>query len=548
VAPAARGLGLRGDRSASSELVRLLKADAPFVQLAAAEALARCGEGKPTVEALWQALDAKPDRFLEHAVIHALHRLAETPALESALKSPSPRVRKAALVLLDQPPRPRDLLKPEPVIEAAKSSDPELRQTALRILQNHLEWADQAVGLLRGWLEKPALTAEEQVGLRSLILAFQGQKNVQDLVAATLTGRASAARQVLVLEALSQTSLPKLPLSWTDALSGSLKQADPAVRKQAVRTAAVLQLPQLDDALAKLAESKEEPVDLRLESLRAIVLRRPKLSAGVFALLIGQLDAKASPLNKLAAAEVLGRAQLAEAQMTALLKAARTDTLLAPAVLLPAFQRSVSAETAPALLDYLGEALKNGWRPSEAELNKVIAALPAATRDKAGPVRELWKKGIAQQRAKLAEFEPLLTGGSAERGRKVFFSQKVPCATCHRVGTEGGDIGPDLTKIGAIRAGRDILESIVLPSSTIAQGYEPYVVTTKDGRVLTGIVARQTADTLVLRDSSGAELRLRRDQIDEMSRGTTSIMPEGLEKQMTKEEFRDLLAYLLSLK
>jgi putative heme-binding domain-containing protein len=153
-----------------------------------------------------------------------------------------------------------------------------------------------------------------------------------------------------------------------------------------------------------------------------------------------------------------------------------------------------------------------------------------------------------EQRARLADFEPLLTGGSAERGRKVFFGQKVPCATCHRIAADGGQIGPDLTKLGAIRAGRDILESIVLPSSTIAQGFESYVIATSDGRIVTGLIARQTADTLFVRDSSGAELRLRRDQVQEMNRSPTSLMPEGLDKQMTKEEFRDLLAFLQSLK
>src|SRR5262249_61196943 len=119
---------------------------------------------------------------------------------------------------------------------------------------------------------------------------------------------------------------------------------------------------------------------------------------------------------------------------------------------------------------------------------------------------------------------------------------------CHRIGADGGQIGPDLTKLGAIRAGRDILESIVLPSSTIAQGFESYVIATADGRIVTGLIARQTADTLFVRDSSGAELRLRRDQVQEMNRSPTSLMPEGLDKQMTREEFRDLLAFLQSLK
>ena len=115
--------------------------------------------------------------------------------------------------------------------------------------------------------------------------------------------------------------------------------------------------------------------------------------------------------------------------------------------------------------------------------------------------------GPQEQQARLAEYLPLLEGGNAQRGRAVFLSKKTACSTCHRVGREGGQIGPDLTTIGAIRAGRDILESIVFPSSTIAQEFEQYLVVTTEGRVISGLMARQTADTVVLRDSSGAETR-----------------------------------------
>jgi putative heme-binding domain-containing protein len=163
-------------------------------------------------------------------------------------------------------------------------------------------------------------------------------------------------------------------------------------------------------------------------------------------------------------------------------------------------------------------------------------------------VRALWRRGVEQRQARLAEYESLLSGGRPEQGRKVFSGSKVACATCHRIGGAGGQIGPDLTRIGAVRAGRDLLESIVFPSSTIAQGYETFLVTTKDGQAVTGVRARQTGDMLVLRDSSGAELRLRRDQVEEMSRSATSLMPEGLDKAMTRDEFRDLLAFLQSLK
>lgn len=148
---------------------------------------------------------------------------------------------------------------------------------------------------------------------------------------------------------------------------------------------------------------------------------------------------------------------------------------------------------------------------------------------------------------KLAEAEPLLKSGDPQRGRAIFFSPVTACATCHAVGSDGGAIGPDLTKIGAIRSGRDLLESILFPSSTFAQGYQPFTVITTDGRDLQGIIPRETADGILLRDAAGAETPIRKDQIREMKPATISLMPTGLEQGITPQSFADLLAYLQSL-
>jgi putative heme-binding domain-containing protein len=108
---------------------------------------------------------------------------------------------------------------------------------------------------------------------------------------------------------------------------------------------------------------------------------------------------------------------------------------------------------------------------------------------------------MAGQRTRLLPFEPLLLGGDAKRGRDMFFGKRATCSVCHRIAGQGGLVGPDLTKVGAIRSGRDLLESLILPSATIAQGYNPFLVTTTDGRSTTGVITRQTSDVLFVRDS-----------------------------------------------
>jgi putative heme-binding domain-containing protein len=276
--------------------------------------------------------------------------------------------------------------------------------------------------------------------------------------------------------------------------------------------------------------------------------RRPRLSAASFELLAGQLARKDDPLTRLAAAETLGRARLDDGQLKRLLAALRGESLIAPAVLLPALRRSVSAATAPAVLQHLRESVRLGWRPGEEELRQVLQGLPGGAGKGGEDILDLLRKSAAGQAARLKQFEPLLAGGDAGRGRTVFFGAKAACSTCHAVGAKGGRVGPDLTRVGTVRSGRDLLESILLPSSTIAQGYESYQARTKDGRTFSGVMARQSADVVVLRDSSGAEVRLSRAEIESLRRQAVSLMPEGLERQMSAGELRDLLAFLQSLK
>jgi putative heme-binding domain-containing protein len=108
--------------------------------------------------------------------------------------------------------------------------------------------------------------------------------------------------------------------------------------------------------------------------------------------------------------------------------------------------------------------------------------------------------------------------------------------------------GPDLTKIGAIRSGGDLLESILYPSSSFAQGYEPYLLTRRDGEELSGILVAQGPEGVSLRDATGLLHRVRATDVASLERQQLSSMPEGLEQLLTLEQFRDLLAYLQSLR
>jgi putative heme-binding domain-containing protein len=134
------------------------------------------------------------------------------------------------------------------------------------------------------------------------------------------------------------------------------------------------------------------------------------------------------------------------------------------------------------------------------------------------------------------------------RGQAVFNSTKTACVACHAIGYLGGNVGPDLTRIGGIRSERDLLEAIVFPSASFVRGYEPVVVTTKSGKVHNGVIRRDAADEMVLAIAANQEVRIARADIEEVQPSRVSVMPAGLDQQLTPGDLADLLAFLKACK
>ena len=130
----------------------------------------------------------------------------------------------------------------------------------------------------------------------------------------------------------------------------------------------------------------------------------------------------------------------------------------------------------------------------------------------------------------------------------MFNSPKTQCIACHNLGYVGGKTGPDLTRIGAIRNERDLLESIVFPSASFVRSYEPLSVKTVDGRVFNGVPRKDAPDDLILTLAVDKEIRLDRKEIEEITPGRVSIMPAGLAQQISEQELADLIAFLRNCK
>jgi putative heme-binding domain-containing protein len=150
----------------------------------------------------------------------------------------------------------------------------------------------------------------------------------------------------------------------------------------------------------------------------------------------------------------------------------------------------------------------------------------------------------AQQREQLETLLQALEPGDVRRGQAVFHSAKAACVACHAVGYVGGKIGPDLTRIGTIRTRRDLLEAIVYPSASFVRSYKPVQATTKRGQVYQGNLKSEDTTHVVLALSATEEIRLARRDLESLVPGKVSLMPAGLEKQLTRRELADLLAFL----
>ena len=116
------------------------------------------------------------------------------------------------------------------------------------------------------------------------------------------------------------------------------------------------------------------------------------------------------------------------------------------------------------------------------------------------------------------------------------------------LGYLGGKLGPDLTRIGKIRNDRDLLEAILFPSASFVRSYEPVEVQTAKGRVFNGLVRRDTPEELVLALDATEEVRIPRGDIEDIQPSKVSIMPAGLEKVLTTQDFADLVAFLRACK
>jgi putative heme-binding domain-containing protein len=141
------------------------------------------------------------------------------------------------------------------------------------------------------------------------------------------------------------------------------------------------------------------------------------------------------------------------------------------------------------------------------------------------------------------EYKSVLELAGDDRRGAALFEQH--CTNCHQVAGRGHAIGPSLAAM-ANRGAEALLYNVLIPNGEIDSRYAAYTVVTVDGRVLSGIIAGESASSVTLIGPQGETTTILRIDIDELRSSGASLMPEGFEQHLDKQATADLLAYLMS--
>jgi putative heme-binding domain-containing protein len=131
--------------------------------------------------------------------------------------------------------------------------------------------------------------------------------------------------------------------------------------------------------------------------------------------------------------------------------------------------------------------------------------------------------------------------GDAKKGQQVF---STICIACHKHGAMGVDVGPPLSDV-KVKPPEGLLSDILDPNRMFEARWSAYQIETKDGRTLSGLIQNETSDAIVLAMMGGAKETLSRSAIRDMKSLDRTLMPDGLEAAISKEQMSDLLAFLL---
>ena len=536
----ARVLGLAKDSASVEQLEQMIQNDDPACRRQAATALGQIGESN-AIPVLLQASDGVKDRFIEHAIIYALISMNQADMVKKGLGDPSNDVKKTALIALDQ--MQKRSLKPEQVTPFLAINDSTMESTARWVVSHHPEWAASMITYLQKQLNKTKSEASDKKQLKDILVSYCGVASMQKFIVAQMAG-ASVQKKLFILDAMSACDIKAVPSSWIAQLREELNSnVDATVKLNVVKFIRLHGIASLNDALEQVADNNQNTAVLRVNAIGTSVNDSTQVSNRHFDYLCTQLQPGNNASVRQQAAGVLGQAKLSNEQLLRLARdfLGKADAFILPR-LMPVFQGAKDVEIGKSL----AAALENS--PSldnitEEHLREMFAHYPAELAATTEKLMTKSKEVRAERLARIHTVESSITNGDIERGRILFFGKAI-CYTCHTIGNEGSNFGPDLTSIQRDRSAHDLVEAIVYPGVSFVREYETYQIKTKDN-TFTGIIQEQTGEMVRLGISPQESVQIQLKDIISTEIQDVSMMPLGLDKLLTEKELADLMAFLI---
>jgi putative heme-binding domain-containing protein len=284
-----------------------------------------------------------------------------------------------------------------------------------------------------------------------------------------------------------------------------------------------------------------------LAALAAMSSSNGALGPDLLTLVFANLDPAKPVLTRGNAAAILAKSKLTDDELIGVAEHLKKVGPLEATKLLETFQQSTNELVGTKLVESLRDSKAlTSLRPDV--LQKLLEQFPSSVQEQGKELIVSLNADAAQQSAHIDQLLSSIGKGDIRSGQAVFNSQKAACSSCHAMGYLGGRVGPDLTTIGQIRTERDLLESIVYPSASFVRSFEPYVVKTKSDEDYNGVLRKDAPDEIVLATGPSTEVRIARGEIADLRPGTVSVMPAGMEQQLSRQELADLVAFLKATK
>ena len=541
--PAERAIELERNATISGALASIVRGDDPTVARAAAAALGRMGEFRAIGALTGRLGRSSGDRFLEHALIYALIEIDDFEATREGLKAEDPATLSGTLRALDGMASSKlEVLEVLPHLEA---SDPGLRETALSIALAHPEWDAALANAFFAW--DSSINETRRAILHRVVPAHASSPPIVDYLGSLITSR-DESHLGLGLELIALSSGIPFQEEWAPVFESALAAgASPGTLAASLAALASTRTERFNAALEALCRDAARGTEVRLAAAKALAGSGGAINPATFDLADSLLKPDGATEYRGQAIDLLARSTLAAAERDRLVPLLANFGPIEWGAFPDLFRSLDTPEQAlliadaliasPVIGNFESEMLRKRFEKYPEAIAKIDARLAALESERAGRSERL--EALA---ATVAEAVPA-------NGEKIFLSGKGACLVCHRVGEIGGQIGPDLSTIGRIRSARDLYESVLFPSESIARDFDTYEVGVKSSaQVRIGLIHEQTARGLELVSLSGQREEIPHLEVTTLRRIPMSLMPMGLEHTLPAEELRDLVAWLLSRK